>query len=193
MATSITLSQKSQAGKDITRSITNIDPDASNGQISAFALALNHLTTNHLNQVNRIDKTEVDILETYHTLEVSYEVLEGEESNYTFANNVLTVKYNNLPANFANGDGIVFYFKVNNVSIPLRTITVTRKTAYGFDIETSELDAFGVVFYKFVEGTFSPQNIADFEQTITIPQGKTTVGQDVIFYNASTVTIKLTA
>lgn len=195
MATSFTITQTTQSDKKITRSITNINPEASDGQIAALAQGLNNLTTNRLDGVDRVDKRDIDTSETYYTPEVSMEVAVGEASNYTFADNVLTVKYNNLPADQANADGIIFSFTINSSEIAQfsKTVTTTRKTTYGFDIATADLPAVGVYCYKFTSGTLSPEEISNFEQTITIPQGKVTVGQDVLIHNAVTITIKLTA
>ena len=59
MATSLTLEQTTFNSKNITRSVTNISSSANDSQLYEFAEALNGLTTNTLNKVNRIDKREI--------------------------------------------------------------------------------------------------------------------------------------
>lgn len=59
MATSLTLEQTTINSKNITRSVTNISPTANDSQLYEFADALNGLTTNTLDKVNRIDKREI--------------------------------------------------------------------------------------------------------------------------------------
>ena len=59
MATSITM-ETSYSGKQSTRSITNVNPNATAADISTFVKGLNDLTNNTLKTVNRIDKTEID-------------------------------------------------------------------------------------------------------------------------------------
>jgi len=181
MATSITLSQKSQAGKDITRSITNIAPDASKGQISAFALALNHLTTNHLNQVNRIDKTEVDILETYYDITWAVEYIVSESStsadNYIINGNTLTVKYNNIPASIDDCDNILIKPSIQgNVFVPEKLI-ITPIYEFKF------YNQIKMYSYK-INGSTLPANML-----MTIPEGRIIIGSNVYFYNASMLKI----
>lgn len=59
MATSIALNQTTQDSKKIQRSITHIDPSATNADILAFAEGLNGLSTNTLAEVRRVDTTDL--------------------------------------------------------------------------------------------------------------------------------------
>lgn len=58
--TSFTMTTESNLGKKSTKSVTNINPDATNGQLVALATALNNVTTNTLKSVAKVQKTELD-------------------------------------------------------------------------------------------------------------------------------------
>lgn len=60
MATSISYSSTAAGGKTLSKSITDINPNVSNEVAKTFTQKLNALTTNTLNGINRIDKTEID-------------------------------------------------------------------------------------------------------------------------------------
>ncbi len=90
MATSITM-ETSYSGKESTRSITNVNPNASDADIATFTKSLNALTDNTLKKVNRIDKNEIDPNITYY--DVKLETLGDPSQNITFdaTTNTLTI------------------------------------------------------------------------------------------------------
>ena len=91
MATSITLSQQVSSDTKKTRSITNINPDASNQQLVNLATALNALTTNTLKDINRIDKTEIDPDITYYSVKFT---VDTPDEHITFDDSTNTVTIN---------------------------------------------------------------------------------------------------
>ena len=103
MATSISYSSTAAGGKTLSKSITDINPNVSNEVAKTFTQKLNALTTNTLNGINRIDKTEIDpdivytpVTAAWDTNPGSHLVLDG-----------LTVNFDNQ----ANIDeaGLMFY------------------------------------------------------------------------------------
>lgn len=65
MATSITYGSTTTAGKSLSKSIADVNPNVSNGVIKEFTSRLNALTTNTLESINRVDKTTIDTDITY--------------------------------------------------------------------------------------------------------------------------------
>ena len=59
MATSLIMATTSQAGDTATRSITHIDPTATNAELKDFAESINGLTTNTLSDARRVDTTSL--------------------------------------------------------------------------------------------------------------------------------------
>ena len=59
ISTSATIDYSDQGGNKGQKSLTDINPNATNQQIRALAVAMNNLTTNTLTGVNKITKTKI--------------------------------------------------------------------------------------------------------------------------------------
>ena len=57
--TTINIMSDDTSGKDLSKAITYINPNATNAQIAAFATGLNNLTTNHYQKVRRVDVYDI--------------------------------------------------------------------------------------------------------------------------------------
>ena len=56
---SMTIKSTSQTGKKLSRSITDIDPNATDAQLETLGNALNSLTYNHLSSLTRVQTSEI--------------------------------------------------------------------------------------------------------------------------------------
>lgn len=116
MTTSISYSSTAAGGKTLSKSITDINPNVSNEVAKTFTQKLNALTTNTLNGINRIDKTEIDpdivytpVTATWVTDPGSHLTLDG-----------LTVNFDNQAT--IDEAGLIFY--CNEVAINLGSYEV---------------------------------------------------------------------
>lgn len=185
MTTSFTMTQKTTGDKKISKSITDVNPEATLAQISALARGLNALTTNTLNKVERIDKTDIDPTETYYEVTWNVGVVEGTSSNYTLNGNTLTVKYDNIPTG-SNYDTVDIKYTVNGQSYAIEDFSLALTNHLAFEITRNNQ---GLEIYpQQFTGTI---NKATFKQTITIPAGQKIIGQSAYKYSASTLTIIL--
>ena len=95
MDTSLNLKMKTSAQKDISMAITNVDTNALESDLKGFAQGIVSLTTNTLESVTKIDKTELGGVQPTFTLAEK----NGGSSNYLTKvdNNHYTISYANLP------------------------------------------------------------------------------------------------
>lgn len=115
MATSITM-ETSYSGKQSTRSITNVNPNATAADISTFVKGLNDLTNNTLKTVNRIDKTEIDTDVVYTPVTAAW----VEDPGSHLILDGLTVTFDNQET--IDEAGLIFY--CNEVPINLGSYEV---------------------------------------------------------------------
>ena len=115
-ATSLTMSTTSTAGKKSTKSITDVNPNASEGEMYQLATALNNVTTNTLNSVSRVDKTELANV-TYNNWTIEYEA-HSDALSWNVAAKTLTVDLSECEESTDTEENLSqahFWFSFNNV------------------------------------------------------------------------------
>lgn len=185
MATSITLSQQVSSDTKKTRSITNINPDATNQQLASLATALNGLTTNTLKGINRIDKTEIDPNKTYPTFKVTYL---NPVQGVTFSTDGFTVTVDS--SNFAESSTIIqVQVGAYTFFLPADYGAVTTKYCPGsspiFDPSADNGTHWQIGFYKY-DGNFQTGT-----STVTFPEGTVTDGTNTYTIPQFTITINV--
>lgn len=185
MATSITLSQQVSSDTKKTRSITNINPEATNQQLISLATALNALTTNTLNGINRVDKTEIDPNKTYPEFRVVYmSTVQG----VTFSNDGLTVTVDST--NFTE-DSTIIQIQVNSIQfyLPAEYGAVITKYYPGsvpiFDPSADDGNHWQIGFYRY-NGNFQTGTA-----TVTFPEGTVTNGTNTYTIPQFTITVNV--
>lgn len=190
MATSFTMSQVTQDDKTITRSITNINPEASDSQISAFAKGLNNLTTNRLGTVNRIDKKEIDTSETFADPTIMFETFEDDNNAITTNQETKTITINATTA--ADTEPyVIATLRVNGNTVSITkfiTELITDTPHVSVDLGAGTVSATEMTF-AFFKGTAGQMAGA---LKVTIPAGSITIGTDVVKYNPVTITATVT-
>lgn len=116
--TSLTMTTTSTAGKKSTKSITDVNPNASEGEMYQLATALNNVTTNTLTGVSRVDKTELTNV-TYNNWTIEYS---GSHSalSWNAAAKTLTVDLSECEDSTdteTNNSQGTFNFSFNNVKV----------------------------------------------------------------------------
>lgn len=186
MATSITMKQTTQQNKVLSRSITNVNPDANPAQISSFVKKLNALTTNILGSVDRIDKTEIDTDRTYYPLTFTYEFQSTGAGCWSQdPNDPNTFHANATTATM--GDVVAFVFKVNGQQLPLTNQPFTWTVS-----TSSESAMFTAYTYKrneFQLAIIAPDDYRNVENTtsIIIPDGKIIYNSTTYYYTGLTL------
>lgn len=187
MATSITM-ETSYSGKQSTRSITNVNPNATAEEISTFAKGLNDLTNNTLKTVNRIDKQEIDTDVVYSPVEAYNN---GDPLPSTVTIDGLTVNIDNKSIAEEVDFQIAFRIKdVENSEFTFDTMTVKNTVGagiyagYSFTYQSGTRPRTQIEFYYFAN-----QTGAAATTTFTIPGGSTTVGGTTYYYAPFTLTV----
>lgn len=93
--TSFTMSTTATNGKKSTKSVTNINENASNGAIRNLAAALNNITTNTLGTVAKVSKEEIEA-GTYYDLTITLEKNNDSQNAITIDGNNATVDYSKI-------------------------------------------------------------------------------------------------
>lgn len=199
---SFTMSVTDQADKKMTRSITDVDPSATDSQIVALAEGLNSLTTNTLSNISRVAKKDLDPTITYY------------DPIWDFGNDlgVLTVDGNTITATIAQlpttlDDAIMVELKAKigttpNLNIPTSQIFKTIKVEFvpGADAQYTDQKecCFGALFaYNEISSPVGYFNVlkpyAAYDQPctikITLPAGSFIVNTTTYYYNESVVTV----
>lgn len=187
MATSITM-ETSYSGKQSTRSITNVNPNATADEISTFAKGLNDLTNNTLKTVNRVDKTEINTDTVYYEVHGETDAFTIENATFDDATKTATV---NVPATGSLPETYCtpyWYITVDGQKINLDAYAMTIKytlnvpriyvysddtrSTWGFDCSNNAYDS-------------------SQEQKIEVLGGTVTSNGNVYNYKPFTFTIKL--
>ena len=63
MATSVNVTTARPGGKEITKSLSNVNPAVTNNAISSFVGALNSLSQNSLIHIEKVKRSDVDLPE----------------------------------------------------------------------------------------------------------------------------------
>lgn len=184
--TSITMETTDQTLKKSTRSITNVNPNASTSDIKNFAQALNALTTNTLNQVNRIDKNEIDMSATYQDPTLTVQISENIQSYTTWNENTLTlnIKLSQCPT-VLNEDNYVL-IEINGQNATVDSITVSQQ---GINEEVQnhfinfERSSISLIIFKLASATSSDK------KPMTITTSKFV--QNNVLYNPVTITVTM--
>lgn len=92
-STSIIMELQNQEGKKTSKSITDVDPNATNGDIKAFTTGMNALTNNTLGNITKVDKTTIDKTLTYVDTALTF-IKDNDPNNaITIEGNIITVDY----------------------------------------------------------------------------------------------------
>lgn len=189
MATSLTLEQTTINSKNITRSVTNISPTANDSQLYEFAEALNGLTTNTLDKVNRIDKREITNEEFYNVTAVQSRWFNDGGAG-TFSGLTATISKANIAdtTDTSKQTYMRFYPEIREgsivVAINLKEVTFSCSTSLQGNAAIDYQNNVGIAIY-FV----APESGT---VTVTIPAGQVTSGGNVYKYNATTFTVTIT-
>lgn len=192
MATSLTLEQTTINSKNITRSVTNISPTANDSQLYEFAEALNGLTTNTLDKVNRIDKREITD-EKYYNITATQSRWFNDGGKGTISDSGLTATISK--ANIADStdtatqtcvDLFPQIYEGSSISVAInpKEVTFSCSTSLQGNAAVNYQDNVGIMvsFVAPASGTV----------TVTIPAGQVTSGGNVYKYNATTFTVTIT-
>ena len=190
MATSISYSSTATGGKTLSKSITDINPDVSNEVAKTFTQKLNALTTNTLNGINRIDKTEIDPNVVYSPVE-AYWSDDSSQIPTGVTINGFTVNINNASITETIVISIGFRIQsIENATIVFNEMTAKNITQDGI---------YGSYMLTYMAGTY-PRTQLDIQYlkntsteslttTFTIPGGSTTVGGTTYYYAPFTLTV----
>ena len=168
MATSIVYSSTTTGGKSLSKSITDVNPDISSGTAKEFVNKLNALTTNTVDSISRVDKTEIDTDTTYYSPVVSISASGGASgvANPTLDNGVVSVKYAwaSGVTNLAQTSKVEITYKVNNNSLITPKFNIT-------DNETlNPIYQDGDKLVVLVVGAFDEDEVGK-TYTVTVPEG----------------------
>ena len=122
MSTSINLKMKAANDKNISQALTYIDPNASNADLKGFAQGLVSLTTNTLQQINKITTEDID--KTYTPLSIT---LNGSGNiTPTISGNTITYSASDCinASTPYTGDGETIRFIGTMITIKAGTTTV---------------------------------------------------------------------
>lgn len=181
MATSLTLEQMTSTNTKKSRSITNINPAATDQQLVNLATALNDLTTNTLKGVNRVDKTEIDPNVVYTPVVVSLGVT---SAHYTQDGNTFT---------FDNKENVLDNYlvaKCNNIVIPIGDFSIKNEvnTADAFFfyyyINPSGLEGYTLGISAYAAPSEYTKNATC---TVTFPGGSVTKSGTTYYYASFTI------
>lgn len=186
--TSLTMSTVATNGKKSTKSVTNIDPTATDTELLTFANALNNVTTNTLETVNKVTKKELDGT----SLDLNLTASKGNDSS-----NAITISGNNITvdstkiADTSDIDAMTYLslkFKLNNVEIDIGQYIVEGSGDFYNDgyLMTSGMaidnhTGLNITFYK-------PSSATTGTASITIPEGTA----NALDYNAFKVNFTFT-
>lgn len=190
MATSISYSSTAAGGKTLSKSITDINPNVSNEVAKTFTQKLNALTTNTLNGINRIDKTEIDPDIVYSPVEAYW----GDSSS-SLPTGVtidgLTINVDNKSITETVVISLSFRIKnVTNADIVFNEMIVKNITTDGI---------YGSYMISFMDGTY-PRTQLDIQYlknssteslttALTIPGGSVTYQGTTYYYAPFTLTV----
>ena len=76
-----------------TKSITNVAPNASAGDIKAFAVGMNALTSNTLDSITKVDKTSIDTTRQYEDPVLTITKDNDSNNAVTIDGNIITVDF----------------------------------------------------------------------------------------------------
>jgi len=185
MATSITM-ETSYSGKQSTRSITNVNPNANAEEISNFAKGLNDLTNNTLKTVNRIDKQEIDTDVVYSSVEAFNPSSDPFPSTVTIDG--LTVNIDNK--SIAEEVDFVLSFRIQgitNATLVFDSMTVKNTAGNGvnasYSVSGSAPRTQIEIFY------YANQSGGAATTTFTIPGGNVTYSGTTYYYAPFTITV----
>ena len=116
-STSVVMNLTSSLGTKTTKSITNVSQDASNGDIVSFANGLNSLTTDTLNSVTKIQKTE--LASSYPTLDVTI----GKDNDN---NNAITINGYNITIDQSKLPNSSNLFEYGIIEIEHQTVDIAK-------------------------------------------------------------------
>lgn len=191
MATSLTMEQMTSTNTKKTRSITNINPDATDQQLVNLATTLNALTTNTLKGINRVDKTEIDPDVVYSQIEVYNADAEHPQLPSAVTIDGLTININN--ASVTENLELMFSFRIKNVTnADIVFDTVTAKNTVNEGIYASYL-------IEYMDGTYPRSQIEFYYMkntstesattTFTFPGGSVTYQGTTYYYTPFTLTV----
>jgi len=129
MQTSIIITSTDPSGKKKQHTVTNIDPTATNAELSEFAQMVNALSTSDYVETNRVDKQNV---------------LESSPSNKIEA--VITVDNSGVVS--YNGDGTLYYQYGESEAYTLRSgdLIETEQNGYLFATATDNYTAAVLIY-----------------------------------------------
>ena len=187
MATSIVYSSTTTGGKSLSKSIADVNPDISNGTAKEFVNKLNALTTNTVDSISRVDKTDIPTDATYY--DVAFNITIDPTGKGSIDGNTVTFAFSELPntADIVESISVAMTTKVNNISFMPTDIVLSG--GIGSDGSYTLMDTAHIIVIL-QKPTDTPTT--DQTLTVTVPPGSVTSGNNTYYYNAATVTIKVT-
>lgn len=190
MATSITMETSTTAGKKSTRSITDVNPDATNADIKNFVTGLNALTTNTLESVNRVDKTKIDTDKTY--TPVTMQLVDGQ--NHLTADG-LTITYDNQETVdeaavwiYCGGTTDSHRIKINSFEW-LAAETRADRFFIGYIKNTPKDESTRPTTWGLSVAAYKDDEAPAATQKIRIPGGSVTVDSNTYYYDTFEITL----
>lgn len=206
---SFTMNITDQAEKKMTRSITDINPAATDDQIVQLAEGLNSLTTNTLGNISRVEKKDIDPTIEYQDIVWDLTV-DGSGVASDTSTNTVTVTISQLPtlstdlsewATFGITPKIVVG---RDIYLPALQIINTLKITYKLDSWTKDPsaendDVLMPLFPDFTAPTGTASAYLMFIANtgfiypctvyITLPAGSFINGNTTYYYNESVITV----
>lgn len=176
--TSLSLSMTDTGGNKLSKAVTDVNPNASNSALNAFAQGLAGLTTNTLVNTSKITKEDLN-----YDYELIFEITKMGNADYftKVDNNTYNIDASKLPTDSATGDGMAIRVSLSQ-SGPNITNQVFDSIRYSIIPAANEKStAYLSVFTDQTNNNFSIYLCADGEVLEDIAGSKT-----VIHFNGGT-------
>ena len=181
-STSVIMNLTTTTGKKSSKSITDVNPNASDGDIKNFVNGLNSITTDTIDTITKVSKSEIENV-TYYDLTVIIEKINDSQSAITINGSTVDVDYSKI------GD-ISNIFQMTKISIVSRLDN--RNIAVSYYTETTGympgmfLDLSSPLIYI----TNTGESVGTGSTIIVhIKDGQYINGSTVYHYNGTNVTI----
>ena len=179
----------------ISKAITDVNPNATDAELYAFAQLANGLTTNNLAKITRIEKHEVENVTRYDLTFVrqSTTFVDGvAEVKLSLAQQTGTVFFKPFINNEAGDNSDYAFHFINELSVKYKPTEIgTMSIAFGEQSHNGSVDV-----YVFTEDMRSDEENAQYigtEAYIIIPDGSVEINGTTYYYNGTTLTVRIVA
>ena len=187
-STSVIMNLTTTAGKKSSKSITDVDPNASNGDIKNFFYGLNSITTYTLGTITKVSKSEIENV-TYYDLSLTATKSNDSNNAITISGKNITIDSTKIvdTSDLDSMTSLTLKFTVNNNAIDTGKFIVEGNGDFFNDgyLMTSGTSVDSHVGISIV--LYKPSSAKTGTVTLTIPAGK----YSTYNYNACTVNFNI--